>query len=161
MLRTVTLAALTAVLLPVAAAPAVAAPAVRQASSLTVVATSPATYQAQVLALTNAERRARGLRALTLSACADRFADRWAGRLRGADSLSHQPLGPVVSGCRARAAGENVGYGNVTADQLVRMWLDSPPHRANLLAPDFTRLGVGALSSSTGRWFGVQVFLRV
>ena len=159
MLRTLTLAALTAALLPVLGTPAGAAPA--PGAAVAAVTLSPATYQAQVLALTNAERRARGLRALTLSACADRFADRWAGTLRGADSLSHQPLGPVLTGCRARGAGENVAYGNVTPDQLVRMWLDSPPHRKNLLAPDFTRLGVGAVSSSTGRWFGVQVFLRV
>lgn len=127
----------------------------------TPVTVSPAqAYQDRVLVLTNLERTSRGLPALTLSSCADGFADRWAGSLLLAGVLSHQLLSPIMSTCSARAAGENVAYGNVTPEQLVAMWMNSAGHRANILNSTFNRIGVGAVSSSTGRWYGVQVFLR-
>jgi uncharacterized protein YkwD len=34
-------------------------------------------------------------------------------------------------------------------------------HRANLLKPDFTHIGVGAVTVAGGRVYGVQVFLTV
>lgn len=123
---------------------------------------SPAqAYQDRVLVLTNAERAARGLAPLLLSTCADGYADRWAASLLAAGVLSHQPLTPILTACSARSVGENVAYGNVTPEELVAMWMASTGHRANILNATFNRLGVGAVSSSTGRWYGVQVFLRV
>lgn len=117
-------------------------------------------YQNRVLLLTNAERRRYGLAPLALSRCADGFADSWAGRLAVAGALSHQRLSPVLSACAALSVGENVAYGNVTPEQLLAMWMASPGHRANILTASFTQLGVGAVRTSSGRWYGVQVFLR-
>ncbi len=116
-------------------------------------------YQDRVLAATNVQRGRAGLAPLRLSGCADGFADRWAGALRAAGALSHQALSPILSTCGARAVGENVAYGNVSPEALVAMWMASPPHRANILTPTFTHLGVGATSDTQGRWYGVQVFL--
>jgi uncharacterized protein YkwD len=51
-------------------------------------------------------------------------------------------------------AGENLAWGTGstgTADGIVAMWLASPPHRANLLNPSYTRVGVGSL---LGRFAG-------
>lgn len=130
--------------------------------SLAATTTAPATaqgYQDRVLTLTNKERTRRGLRPLALSTCADGFADPWARTLAGRHALAHQQLRPILSACKARRVGENVAHGNRTADQMVQMWLASPGHRANLLNPAFTHLGVGAVVTGTGRWFGVQVFL--
>lgn len=132
---------------PVAPAPA---PAVSAAQA----------YQDRVLVLTNAERAKAGLAALRASGCADGYADRWAGSLLAAGALSHQALSPILSACGARGVGENVAYGNVSPEQLVAMWMGSPGHRANILNATFTHLGVGATSTSGGRWYGVQVFLR-
>ena len=117
-------------------------------------------YQDRVLLLTNAERRRHGLAPLALSRCADGFADFWALRIAAAGVLSHQPLSPVLSACAARNVGENVAYGNVTPEKLLAMWMASPAHRANILTASFTQLGVGAVRTSSGRWYGVQVFLR-
>lgn len=116
-------------------------------------------YQARVLELTNRERTSRGLRALAISGCADGFADRWAVRLASDGSLSHQSLTNVMNSCGARGAGENVAYGNVSADEMVRMWMNSEGHRKNLLNPAYTHLGVGAVKTSSGRVYGVQDFL--
>lgn len=120
-----------------------------------------ATYSDRVLALTNAERTRRGLRALSFSSCADGYANTWAKALSLAGSLSHQPLSPILTACRARGVGENVAFGNVTPEQLVAMWMGSPAHRANILNAGFTHLGVGDVATSSGRVYGVQVFLTL
>ncbi len=42
--------------------------------------------------------------------------------------------------------GENIGYGGgplATPAALVRMWMHSPPHRANILSSHFRAIGVG------------------
>lgn len=119
------------------------------------------TFSDRVLALTNAERTARGLRPLAFSTCADSYADSWASTLSRVGSLSHQALSPILTACRARGVGENVAYGTVTPEGMVKMWMDSPGHRANILNASFTHLGVGAVTSSAGRVYGTQVFLTV
>ena len=123
--------------------------------------TSAASYADRVLALTNAERTSRGLRALAFSSCADGFANSWARALSAAGTLSHQSLGPILTTCAARGVGENVAYGNVSPEQLVQMWMDSAGHRANILNSGFTHLGVGDVTTSSGRVYGVQVFLTL
>jgi uncharacterized protein YkwD len=42
--------------------------------------------------------------------------------------------------------GENIGWGSASRGQpiaLVRMWLASPPHRANILSRTFREIGIG------------------
>jgi len=117
------------------------------------------TYSDRVLALTNAERTARGLRALQPSPCADGYADRWAVSLSSLGSLAHQAMSPILSACGASRVGENVAYGNVTPEQLVTMWMGSTGHRANILNAGYTHVGVGAVRTATGRVYGVQVFV--
>jgi uncharacterized protein YkwD len=50
--------------------------------------------------------------------------------------------------------GENIGWGNGTLAEpaaLVRAWMHSPPHRANILDPHFRDIGVGiALGAPIG-----------
>ncbi|QEG00220.1 Cysteine-rich secretory protein family protein [Stieleria maiorica] len=76
---------------------------------------------------------------------------------------------------RAKASGyqycvvrENIAYrtntGGVTADSLtevfVQGWIDSPPHRENLLADYVTQTGVGVASSDGVTYYAVQLFGR-
>ena len=49
---------------------------------------------------------------------------------------------------RGTLTGENLAWGNGpfgSASAIVRAWLASPEHRANLLRPRFTRIGIGDL----------------
>ena len=51
------------------------------------------------------------------------------------------------SGARGPAFGENLAWGTgpyASARNIVRMWMDSPGHRANLLRPGWRRVGIGA-----------------
>jgi len=80
--------------------------------------------------------------------------------LRNAGTLTHQSLSPLMRDCQGNAAGENVAYGNVSPAGLVAMWMRSSGHRANILNPKFNRLGVGAVSTSSGRVYATQDFYR-
>lgn len=54
-------------------------------------------------------------------------------------------------GVRAPYLGENLAVGSqpLTAAEVVRMWVASPPHRQNLLDRGFRRVGVGEAGGST------------
>lgn len=123
--------------------------------------TTTVSYAQRVLDATNKERTSRGLRALSFSSCADGYANTWAKALSVAGTLSHQALSPILLTCKARSVGENVAYGNVSAEEMVAMWMNSAGHRANILNAGFTHIGIGDVTTSTGRVYGVQVFLTL
>jgi uncharacterized protein YkwD len=118
-----------------------------------------AAYESRILVLVNAERAKAGLRPLALISCADTYADNWAASMARTGTFAHQSLTPIMKACAARGAGENIAYGNVTADQMMTMWMNSPGHRANILNGAFTHIGIGAVKTSSGRWYGVQDFI--
>jgi uncharacterized protein YkwD len=115
-------------------------------------------YVNRIVTLLNAQRAAHGLRPLIVSPCATRFASPWSTHMAATNTLVHQSLAPMLR-CPARTAGENIAYGNVTADQMMTMWMNSPGHRANILNPGFTRVGVGAVRTTSGRWWATQDFV--
>jgi uncharacterized protein YkwD len=53
-------------------------------------------------------------------------------------------------GVRAPYVGENIASGSrpLTPAMIVRMWIQSPPHRENLLDRGFRRIGVGEAGAS-------------
>ena len=57
--------------------------------------------------------------------------------------------------------GENIAAGNATAAETVEQWMNSPGHRANILNPKFTHIGVGYCydANSTYRHNWVQMFV--
>ncbi len=70
---------------------------------------------------------------------------------------------------RAQAAGlsgfhllaENIGMSdaqNERVDAILRAWLDSPVHRANLMQPAFNTTGIGYATGRSGQTFIVQLF---
>jgi uncharacterized protein YkwD len=54
-------------------------------------------------------------------------------------------------GVRAPYVGENIASGSrpLAPSTIVRMWIQSPPHRENLLDRGFRRIGVGVAGGST------------
>jgi uncharacterized protein YkwD len=122
--------------------------------------TTSVSYVNRIVALVNAQRAAHGMRALIVSPCATRYAAPWSTHMAATGTLVHQSLAPILR-CPAQAAGENIAYGTMTADQLMAMWMNSAGHRANILNPRFTRIGVGAVRTTTGRWWATQDFVTV
>ncbi|HEY0870841.1 MAG TPA: CAP domain-containing protein [Acidothermaceae bacterium] len=96
-------------------------------------------------AATNASRTSNGLPALTVNASLTAVAQAWANQLAAANVLSHNPaLRNQVSDWSV--LGENVGMaGDIPTVQAA--FMASPPHRANILDPRYTQMGVGEASS--------------
>jgi uncharacterized protein YkwD len=48
---------------------------------------------------------------------------------------------------------------DLSADEAIQMWLDSPPHRKNLLAPSWREVGLGAVHAlgAPGIYQGLDV----
>ena len=125
------------------------------------VASVGASYDAQVLDATNAVRAKHGLKPLKPATCPDRYATSWTRHLAAADTMVHQSLGPILRRCDLRTAGENLAWsgGSLSAQRVVKMWMDSPGHRRNILNPRYRYLGTDAWrSTDTGRTYVGQVF---
>jgi len=96
-------------------------------------------------AATNASRTSDGLPALAVNASLTAVAQAWANQLAAANVLSHNPaLRDQVSDWSV--LGENVGMaGDVPTVQAA--FMASPPHKANILDPRYTQMGVGSATS--------------
>lgn len=55
-----------------------------------------------------------------------------------------------LAGYDFQAAGENIAAGQPTPKEVVDGWMQSPGHCSNIMSPDFTEIGVGYVSSSSG-----------
>jgi uncharacterized protein YkwD len=131
---------------------------------------------AQALELVN-EARARGTRCgtrefapappLTLSSTLASVASGHAADMAEHDYFEHEDLGGHSPADRVRAVGyreklvgENIAYGPESVEDVVKGWLDSPGHCANIMDPRFEQMG---FAYATGRGsrpglYWVQVF---
>lgn len=42
-----------------------------------------------------------------------------------------------------KSAAENIAFGVATNEEVLDLWMNSPPHKKNLINPDFTQIGIG------------------
>jgi len=114
----------------------------------------------RVVDLVNQIRVGAGLPALSVSAELTTSARRYAGYMAAAGFFGHQgPDGSTVV-TRARAAGyvgwtylgENLAAGQPDPQSVVRAWMDSPSHRANLLSPLAREIGIGHVYQPGSRY---------
>ncbi|ASO22299.1 Cysteine-rich secretory protein family protein [Actinoalloteichus hoggarensis] len=118
---------------------------------------------AEVVTLANEARAAEGCGALRFDDRLFTAAQRHSSDMASRDYFSHESPEGTSFVDRAIAAGhpspaaENIAMGARSADQVMRMWLDSPGHRGNILNCDLTTIGVGL---DTDGWYWTQVFGR-
>jgi uncharacterized protein YkwD len=149
MRRTLALLATAAVLVATGTTPADAAP------------NAAGKYAQQAFSATNANRTHNGLKALKPNDCLKHAAARQARLMAQREEIFHQDLGRVMKDCKLNTAGENVAYGFPTGKSVVNDgWMHSDGHRANILNPSFTLMGIGARKGHDGRWYVAQVFGR-
>jgi uncharacterized protein YkwD len=106
-----------------------------------------------LLAAVNATRAAYGLRPLHLDSTLQS-----AARSHSTDMLQHNYFAHgnfagrmVAFHVHGPTAGENLAWGSGPygrAATIVREWLASPEHRANLLRPGYARIGIGLVRGS-------------
>lgn len=120
-------------------------------------------YAQEVLHLVNSERASAGLAPLTLdpALCA-------AAQIRAEEidvSFSHtRPDGKsgftVLKELKTPylACGENIAKGSPTPGRVMEGWMHSSGHRANILHPHFTSIGIGLHRDTEGVLHWVQLF---
>ncbi len=116
-----------------------------------------------LLQLANRDRTARGLSPLKWSDALAEAAHQHAVWMARQNALSHQFPGEPAMADRASRAGarfsslaENVALGP-SAEGIHQQWMNSPPHRANLLDPQLDSVGI-AVSDRNGTLFAVEDF---
>jgi uncharacterized protein YkwD len=107
----------------------------------------------QLLKLTNAARERRGLTKLQLDREASRIARRHSAAMAAAGELFHTTdVTPYLDGIDWHRWGENVGYTPGSVDGLQDAFMDSEPHRHNVLEPGFRRVAIGTVRVDGVLW---------
>ena len=109
-----------------------------------------------LLGAVNDVRAAHDLQPLRVDTTLVRAARDYSATLIRRNIFTHGALGQRLAsyGARGPIFGENLAWGKgdrATARSIVGGWLASPGHRANLLRPGWTRIGIG---SRTGTFLG-------
>jgi uncharacterized protein YkwD len=120
----------------------------------------------RVLDLTNAERQQAGLGPLALSPQLNDAAQGYSRVLASGACFEHT-CGPVPkfedragqAGYKGwNALGENIAAGYPTPEAVVAGWMASAGHRANILSPKFTEMGIGMVSGGPYGMYWTQEF---
>lgn len=124
---------------------------------------SETSFARQVVVLVNAERKKAGLSEVTLDEKVEA-----AALVRAKEterSFSHtRPNGSSFStalkeqGVSYRGSGENIAWGQKTPEDVMKAWMNSEGHRANILNARFTKIGVGYYQNAKGTNYWTQLF---
>jgi uncharacterized protein YkwD len=98
-------------------------------------------------AMISSYRSSNGLPPVTLDPELMRLAGEQAQSMAAKDKMDHDAKKPFQdrmrkSGFDAAVAVENIAAGYHTLAEAISGWRDSPPHRANMLNADVTRMGI-------------------
>ena len=104
----------------------------------------------QFVSLTNSARSNHGVHSLASSGDLSSIAQRQAQRMADKGQLFHNP-NLASEAHNWQKLGENVGYGP-DAQTIHNAFMNSPPHRANILDSDFTQIGVGVVVKNGVVW---------
>lgn len=119
----------------------------------------------QVAALVNQERAKEGLAPLTINTkvqaaaqvraieCEQLFSHTRPNGSSFATALKEQNVS-------YRSAGENIAWGQRTPEEVMKAWMNSPGHRANIMNPNFTTIGIGYYENVNGTDYWCQLFTR-
>jgi len=60
----------------------------------------------------------------------------------------------AAAGFHGSGAGENIAVGQTSPQQVMKSWMESDDHCANVMRPNYTMLGVGYHPGAGGRGLG-------
>lgn len=121
----------------------------------------------KVIELINNERAKEGLSAVKKDTDLTRLAD-----IRAKETVtlfSHQrPDGSswatILNDYNGsfRAAAENIAAGQRTPEAVVKTWMDSPSHHANIMNPEYNKIAISCYvdTNSTYRYYWEQLFIK-
>jgi len=122
-------------------------------------------YITEIVSLVNAERAKEGLSPLTINVQVQAAAQVRAKECE--QSFSHtRPNGTSFTtalkeqNVSYRSAGENIAWGQRSPEAVMKAWMNSSGHRANIMNPNFTTIGVGYYQNVNGTNYWCQLFTR-
>ena len=116
---------------------------------------------ATLLTLVNQERVANGLAPVAPRDDVTAIAVQWSHLMADAQTLAHNDgyfTRDTKTRLGATRVGENVAK-NIDLLDAHRRLMASPQHRANILDPGFTTIGIGVVIASTGEYYVTEDFL--
>lgn len=134
-----------------------------QVLSIPIVDSSVTQYEREVIRLVNEHRAKNGLSALQEDWQLSRVARYKSQDMKDKRYFSHtsptygSPFQMMQNfGITYRTAGENIAMGQRTPQAVVSAWMNSSGHRANILNPQYTKIGVGYVASGN---YWTQMFI--
>jgi len=134
-----------------------------QPQAETPVSSTISAFEQQVLELTNQERAKQGLPALQLDVELSKVAREKSNDMQTKGYFDHNsptygsPFDMMKAyGISYRTAGENIAMGQRTPEEVVNAWMNSEGHRANILNPNFTHIGIGHVAQGN---YWTQMFI--
>ncbi|WP_110927904.1 CAP domain-containing protein [Bacillus massiliglaciei] len=127
--------------------------------------TATKTMETQVIELVNSERKKAGLPALKMDSSLSKTATIKSQDMRDSQYFSH--TSPVYGspfdlmktyGIAYKYAGENIAAGQTSPNSVIKSWMNSPGHKANILSKNYTRIGVGYVKGGTYSHYWTQHF---
>lgn len=119
----------------------------------------------QIVALVNTERTRAGCAAVSTNAALQRAAQEHSDDMATRGYFSHtSPDGSTfadrirAAGYRGGAIGENIAAGQRSAQEVMRGWMASPGHRANILNCAYRDIGVGYATGGPYGTYWTQTF---
>jgi uncharacterized protein YkwD len=103
-----------------------------------------------LLDMTNKERVARGLPPFEIDVTLVESAREHANWMATRRIMQHT----------WKPVGENIAQGQADSASAIRTWMNSPPHRANMLSRGWTKVGAAGYTSPEGRIYWCLQFLR-
>lgn len=123
--------------------------------------------ESEVVRLVNIERSKHGLAALKENWELSRVARYKSADMAAKNYFSHtsptygSPFRMMESfGIKYSSAGENIAMGQRTPQEVMNAWMNSPGHRANILSPSYTQIGVGFAKNQSGKAYWTQMFIK-
>ena len=125
---------------------------------------STAKLEGDIAYLSNKQRVAHGCKALHVDSRLTTAGRGQSAFMAATGSFSHIGRGGITFDARIRAAGysrprsENIAWGYRSGVEVVKAWMASPEHRANLLDCTAKSFGVGAVYAANGNPYFTQDF---
>jgi uncharacterized YkwD family protein len=123
-------------------------------------------YEQKVVDLVNAERQRNGLQPLKVDLELAKVARLKSADMRDKNYFSHQsptygsPFEMMKQfGISYKYAGENIAAGQKTPEDVVKAWMNSSGHRANILNANYTHIGVGYVNGGSYGSYWTQLFV--
>lgn len=120
----------------------------------------------EILKLVNEERAKVGAKPLTLNWELSRVAKFKSEDMRDNKYFSHDsptygsPFQMMKSfGITYKSAGENIAAGQKTPEAVMKSWMNSSGHKANILDKNYTQLGVGKATGGSYGTYWTQMFI--